>query len=61
MGFRVSMMVGVYYVRQACPGRPTLACLKKIHYTVGGLKKREEHGKVLRAGQTARFKYRGWR
>jgi hypothetical protein len=61
VGFRVAATYGSQLVGRACPGRPTLRCLKKVHYPVGGLKRREEYGKVLRAGQTARFKYRGVR
>jgi hypothetical protein len=61
VGFRLAALYAASFVRQACPGRPTLRCLKKIHYTVGGLKKRQEYGKVIRAGQKARFVYRGVR
>jgi hypothetical protein len=61
VGFRVGASYADLLVGRACPVRPTLRCLKQVHYTVGGLKRREEYGKVLRAGQTARFKYRGVR
>lgn len=53
---------GLYaQIRRLCPRRPTVACLSGIHYQVGGLRKRSERARVIRAGQSATFKYRGWR
>jgi hypothetical protein len=48
-------------IRRLCSRRPTVACLGRIRYTVGGLRKRTERAKVLRAGQSATFTYRGVR
>jgi len=44
-----------------CKGRPSAACFKRIRYRVGGYYKRWEYAKVLRAGQSASFNYRGAR